>query len=146
SLLLQDTIDGVSGTFITSNTVSISGTRIYIATIFTPNPGSALSYIASRLYAVDEVQGVPHVAWHWDYVGHTGGSPLTIINNDTSTIYFDGAGQNPGDPQHSWLFAVQDQGSAPVLQWAVDFTVAFGITDTAGSGILVSPARDPRGG
>lgn len=147
-ILLTDTVDGQTGAFITLNTVSVAGNRVYTVTEFCP--GAACSnplatFSQGRLYAIDIVNGVPRVAWHWDFAGPSGGSPLTIISSmGVPTIYFDGAGQNVGDPHHPWLFAIQDQGSAPLLLWSVDFTASYGVPYV--TGIQVSPLHDPRGG
>src|SRR5579885_2453577 len=67
SLLLQDTINGTSGIFATINTVTVPGNRVYTVTQFCPSTGCAQTFTTfspGRLYAIDVIQGVPHVAWH----------------------------------------------------------------------------------
>lgn len=146
-LLMTDTVDGVSGVYEANNSVSVMGNRVYITTQFCPFtgclPGTG-AFTPGRLYAVDVVNGVPRVAWHWDYAGPSGASPLTILEPGGTTIYFDGAGLHQGDPHHPWLFALQDTSSGPQLLWATDMTASYGIPYVYG--ILASPARDPRGG
>jgi hypothetical protein len=147
TLWLRDTINGQVGTFITVNTVSILGNRVYVVTHFCPDRGCSYTqpiFAPGRLYAVDVVAGVPHVAWSWDFEGASGGSPLTIYNGGSPMIYFDGAGQSASDPHHAWLFALNDQGSKPLLKWAVDLTATYGAKYY--SGIQASPSHDPRGG
>lgn len=147
SLLLQDTINGTSGIFATINTVTVLGNRVYTVTQFCPSTGCAQTFTTfspGRLYAIDVIQGVPHVAWHWDFEGLSGASPLAVAGSPYPTIYFDGAGLAQGDPHHPWLFAVQDAGTTPILKWSVDFTASYGIPYYLG--IQASPARDPRGG
>jgi hypothetical protein len=147
TLWLRATLGGQTGTFITLNTVSVSGNRVYVVTHFCPDSGCAWAqpiFAPGRLFAVDVVAGVPHIAWSWGFEGASGGSPLTVSSGGSTTIYFDGAGRTALDPHHVWLFALSDQGSQPALKWAVDLTASYGSTYI--SGIQASPARDPRGG
>jgi outer membrane protein assembly factor BamB len=144
SLVLTDTINEVPGIFITTNMVSVWGNRLYTLTQFQPNAGGATQFTQGRLYAVDVVNGVPQVAWHWDgFIGPSGASPLTIVDTPYPTIYFDGQGRTVGDPHHPWFFALQDRGSNPALLWAKNYAAVYGTPNTF---FAFSAARDPRGG
>lgn len=101
-------------------------------------------FAPGRLYAIDVLHGVPHVAWSWNFEGASGGSPLALYNNGTPLIFFDGSGQNATSPHHVWLFALADQGTQPLVQWALDLTTTYGVLYYRG--IQSSPAHDPRGG
>lgn len=93
SLLLTDTIAGVSGTFISANTVSVAGNRLYTVTQFcasTGCPDPQTTFEQGRLYAIDVVQGVPRIAWHWDFAWPTGtpclangpGQPVMFVGTE----------------------------------------------------------------
>lgn len=151
-LPLSDTVNGVAGSYVTINTLSVVGNRLYTVTQFCPTQVCSTStipitYTLGRLYAIDVVHGVPQEAWHWDFAGPSGASPLTIPGPGPgpagNTVYFDGAGLRQGDPHHPWLFALQDTGTmTPTLLWADDLKAKFGSPYIRG--ILASPARDPR--
>ena len=133
TLNLTGRVGNKNGTYITVNTASISGNRIYIATQFSSNSKYG------RLYALDSTNEVLNVAWTWDFGGVTGGSP-TISGN---RIYFDGRRINATDNSTGlFLFAVQDNGSSPQLLWFQNIASL----SNSGNDIQVSPAIDTRGG
>lgn len=116
--------------FETINTPSVDGDRIYVSTQRTNDPQHT-----AWLAAVDisETSATPvKEAWHFEFGGPSGGSPLRI----GSTIYFDGDRVHPGDPEDPHVFAVRDDGTSGTPVFAVPVA----------SSIQASPAQDPRGG
>lgn len=146
---LADTLNGAPGEWGTPKTISVVGNRLYTVTQFVPFSKYAVdAQHHSRLYAIDvDARGHLHVAWHWDYEGPTGSSPMAIPGAHP-TIYFGGTGLNPGDPQHVMLFAVRDMGSYAQKLWANDLTQVYGVPypTSSTSGIQTAAALDPRGG
>ncbi|MCA9939689.1 MAG: hypothetical protein KC418_13675 [Anaerolineales bacterium] len=113
----------------TINTPAVNGNRVYISTQLNEDP----TY--GRLYALDVTPGPPaniQVAWHFNFGGPSGASPLLIGD----TLYFDGNRSEPGGAFAPQIYAVQDTGSIGQLLW---------VKPMPGE-IQASFARDPRGG
>jgi hypothetical protein len=146
TLMLNSTVtlsngQTASGYYDTVNTPAVNGNRIYISTQF---HNSATNKILpyGRLYAIDfnrntDGTGQFSVAWTYDFEAPSGGSPTVTVSNGTPTIYFDGSGITPGAtttaPQ---LFAVNDLGTQPQLEWKYPLAVDPQAAAT----------QDPRGG
>jgi hypothetical protein len=116
--------------FETVNTPCVLGDRVYVSTQRTNDPAST-----ARLVAIDVVERAPtplREAWHFEFGGPSGGSPLRV----GSTIYFDGDRLHPGDPKAPRVFAVRDDIVSPRQLFAVPVT----------GSIQASPSQDPRGG
>lgn len=118
--------------FITLNTSSVSGTRMYVAT------QSSRAASKGRLYALETTGGTLKVAWFWAFTGTTGGSPTLSGNR----IYFDGRAMPGTGASCLCEFGLQDSGTAATLLWAID----TGPLSGGGTNLQVSPAIDPRGG
>lgn len=154
NLDLAATLNGSPGDWATANTVAVVGNRLYTVTQLQSfsksganNELDPLNH--ARIYAIDiDANGHLHVAWHFDFQGPTGGSPLVIPGPHT-IIYDDGTGLHPGDPQHVMLFGIEDMGTRPNLLWANDLTQSYGVpypSNAVAPGIQAAPAHDPRGG
>jgi outer membrane protein assembly factor BamB len=136
-------LDLTSGTgrFHTTNTPAVRGNRIYVSTEFSQSPSTG------RLYAIDAVlpagydpldpstydpASVFRVAWHVDFGGPSGASPLVIGDH----IFFDGDRPASDASLAPHVFAVQDLGTSGRLIWSRPM-----------EGIMrASFAQDPRGG
>ncbi len=124
-ILAQRTLSDAMGTYDTMNTPAVRGSRIYVST------ENQTDETKGRLYAIDLAdtngQKVLRPAWHVDFLGPSGASPLRASNR----IYFDGrVGGN------SLVMAVRDLGTRGALMWQRQ------IPGT----IAASLAQDPRGG
>jgi hypothetical protein len=117
--------------FETVNTPCVRGERVYVSTQRTNDDAAH----TARLVAIDVRAGAPSPlseAWHFEFGGPSGGSPLRI----GSTIYFDGDRLHPGGAPAPQLFGVRDEGTAGTQVFAVP----------VGGSIQASPSQDPRGG
>lgn len=129
---LTDTIAGKTGTFVTVNSPTVSGNRIYVVTQFSANKNYG------RLYALDTAGGNIQIAWYFQFGGTTGGSPLRIGDR----IYFDGRRVNPTDTTTGlFMFGVRDLGSSYQMLWSKNIAGA-----TGGNDIQTAATADPRGG
>jgi hypothetical protein len=135
------------GFYETINTPCVQGNRVYVLAQFTTGGIVSLCKRFGSLIAVDIVPNAPDekermkIAWHYDFGGPSGGSPLLI--NDT--IYFDSEKASP----HSWTkpyaHAIIDKGDRYEIKWvkripcivygsfAKDPRNSFWIIDNAGS-------------
>lgn len=116
--------------FETVNTPSVRGDRIYVVTQRTHDPAKTGWLVAIDI--AERAASPISLAWHFEFGGPSGGSPLRIGR----TIYFDGGSLHPGDPAAPVVFGVRDDGRAPAQRFAVP---------VAGP-IQASPSQDPRGG
>lgn len=122
------------GFFETVNTPAAVGDRAYVVmhhqTGGAPDPGHQ-----AWLVAVDVDRGAAEpltVAWHFEFGGPSGASPLVIDR----TIFFDGDRPAPGTAKDPHIFAVADAGAAPVEIWRKRVPTS----------VVASFARDPRPG
>lgn len=115
--------------YVTRNTPAVKGNRVYIVTEADRDPTDG------RFYALDICEskicggrGKVSVAWHFDFSGTSGASPLLI----GSRIFFDSrVGSNIGT-----FMAIEDTGVGPLLVWSREFSGYF----------YASAVQDPRGG
>ncbi|MBS0448565.1 MAG: hypothetical protein JSR59_21800 [Proteobacteria bacterium] len=113
----------------TQNTAATTGNRAYVLTAAVDNPADG------RLYAIDVCdaddcggRGTMTIAWHYDFAGPSGASPLLI----GTQVYFDGRPAAGGGT----FIAVKDRGATPRLLWKKAYTGQF----------VAGAALDPRGG
>jgi hypothetical protein len=124
---LRDASNG--RTYQTKNTVPVSGSRAYVSTEALEDQSDG------RLYALDVCEsaacggrGALNVAWHYDFTGPSGASPLVI----GSRVFLDGRSAL----RQGVLLAVDDLGASARMAWR----------KTTPEPSNVSPAQDPRGG
>jgi len=123
------------GFFETLNTPAVRGNRLYVSTQHQVD-GIPDSDNLAWLVAIDVDPAAPtvddrlKVAWHYEFGGQSGASPLIIGR----TIYFDGDRPAPGTEKAPHIFAVSDNGTSPVELWR----------KRALSKMNASFARDPR--
>lgn len=140
---LTDTIDGVSGRFLTRNTPATNGERIYVVAEFSPDRQIGSSRIGSpaRLYALDVSSSSIDVAWYLDVGGRSGASPTV----SGQVVFFDADQLTPTGPTEPHLFAVEDRGDHGAYIYKHPLTSAS-VLPGGTSGALASAAHDPRGG
>ncbi|MBI1922883.1 hypothetical protein HYR99_01395 [Candidatus Poribacteria bacterium] len=137
--LLTAELDGNSGTFVTRNTPSVYGTRVYLLTEFLRDDGAEDEKGYGRLYALETSGGQLNVLWFFEFGGPSGASPTVIGDR----IYFDGRKRNPDDSQKSlFMFGLRDKRATYEQLWAVDVRNEA----KGGVSIVASPAVDPDGG
>lgn len=123
------------GFFETVNTPAVRGNRIYVSTYHQIN-GITDSNNLAWLAAVDVDRDAVNesdrlrLAWHFEFGGGSGASPLLIDN----VVYFDGDRPRPGAEKAPHVFAVRDDGAYPMELWRKRVL----------SQIVASFAQDPR--
>ena len=121
------------GFYETINSPCINGNRVYISTQFNRDP--FIFFRRARIYAIDVDCNNPNkddrlqVAWHYDFNGPSGASPLLIEN----TLYFDAERCVLRRPQ---IIALTDMGDTWQEKWKSRIP----------NPIDSSLALDPRGG
>lgn len=128
ALLAELTLTEGDSFYETVNTPAVSGSRLYVSTHL--DADSAYG----RLYALDFIpeQSAFQIAWHFDFGGPSGASPLLVGN----ILYFDGDRPDPQADFAPQIYAVQDTGAAGQLLW---------VMPTIGQS-QASFSLDPRGG
>lgn len=119
------------GYFDTLNTPCVSGNRVYISTARVGDPANRAWLVALDIDVNNPAEPLK-LAWHYEFGGPSGASPLLLGN----TIFFDGDRPSPGTPYNPHLFAVRDTGLGPALLW----------TQAVPASVPASLAQDPRGG